>query len=635
MMPPVTPGKAAMRQLRSMESLQGLQNEVLEAVARGEPLVAVMERLCRRAEEIAPDSVCSVIAIEDGTRLLPLAAPSLPASYGAALRGVATGPRVGSCGTAAYLGEPVEVTDIENDPLWDGYRDLVAPLGLRACWSSPITARDGRIIGTFGFYYRTPRGPDALERQIVATCVHLCAIAIEHEEVSARNHRLAHFDTLTDLPNRLSFNEAIARMSTPPIAPFGLMLIDIDNLKAVNDTMGHAVGDALIETVGRRLADVVGEGMPCRIGGDEFAVLLPDCAKAIRLRSAALGILAAMASPFEHEGHSIVPSVTIGAALAGEDGADAVTLRQNADFALYHAKATRRGGYVRFKDGLRSAMTHRIQTLRMVDDALADGRIIPWYQPVVRIDTGEVVGLEALARMQLEDGSVVSAGEFQEALLDPNISYRVTSEMLAAIATDMDQWRRDGVNFQHVGLNVTAADFQKGDLVQRITRCFERIDLSPRHLIVEVTEQVFMGGRGDGVARIMEALRARGILVALDDFGTGFASLTHLLDFPVDVIKVDRAFVAGLEIGARSSVIVEALIGIARKLGMKIIAEGIETEGQADRLLDMGCRHGQGFRYSRPVPAPVVAELIRRSGKVQAAGEARPPAGSRVIASAA
>ena len=426
-----------------------------------------------------------------------------------------------------------------------------------------------------------------------------------------------------------------ARMSTTPISPFGLMLIDIDNLKVVNDTLGHGVGDALIETVGRRLAEVVGQGMPARIGGDEFAVLLPDCGKAIRLRSAALGILAAMAPAFEHDGHSIVPSVTIGAALAGEDGDDAGTLRQNADFALYHAKATRRGGYVRFKDGLRSAMTHRIQTLRTVDDALADGRIIPWYQPVIRIDTGEVVGLEALARMRLDDGSVVSAGQFQEALLDPKVSYRITSEMLAAIAADMDQWRRDRINFQHVGLNVTAADFQKGDLVQRIARCFERIDLSPRHLIVEVTEQVFMGGRGDGVARIMEALRARGILVALDDFGTGFASLTHLLDFPVDVIKVDKSFVAGLETGARSSVIVEALVGIARKLGMKIIAEGIETEEQADRLLDMGCRLGQGFRYSRPVPAPIVTELIRRFGQAPAAAEARPPAGKSVIASAA
>jgi diguanylate cyclase (GGDEF)-like protein len=630
----ITPGDAAMRELGSMESLQGLQNEVLEAVARGEPLIAVMEQLCRLVEEIAPDVVCSVVAVEDGTRLVPLAAPSLPPSYGEALRGAQAGPCAGSCGTAIHRGEPVEVTDIATDPLWDGHRDLVIALGLRACWSSPITARDGRIVGSFAFYYRTTRGPDALERRIVATCVHLCAIAIEHEEVSARNHRLAYFDTLTDLPNRLSFNEAVARMSAAPIAPFGLMLIDIDNLKTINDTLGHAVGDALIETVGRRLAEVVGEGMPARIGGDEFAVLLPDCGKAIRLRSAALGILAAMAPAFEHDGHSIVPSVTIGAALAGEDGSDAVTLRQNADFALYHAKATRRGGYVRFKDGLRSAMTNRIQTLRTVDKALAGGRIIPWYQPVIRIDTGEVVGLEALARMRLDDGSIVSAGEFQEALLDPKVSYRITGEMLAAIAADMDRWRRDRINFQHVGLNVTAADFQKGDLVQRIARCFDRIDLSPRHLIVEVTEQVFMGGRGDGVARIMEALRARGILVALDDFGTGFASLTHLLDFPVDVIKVDKSFVAGLETGARSSVIVEALVGIAQKLGMKIIAEGIETEGQADRLLAMGCRHGQGFRYSRPVPAPIVAGLIRRFGQVPAAAGVR-PAGKSVIASAA
>lgn len=593
----------------SVERLQSLQNATLEAIARGEPLTAIMLSLCLRVEAIAPDVVCSVVAADAERRLLPLAAPSLPASYSDALRGAPSGPRAGSCGTAIHRGCAVEVTDIATDPLWQGYEHLVLPLGLRACWSSPIKARDGRVVGSFAFYYRSRRGPDALERRIVATCVHLCAIAIEHDEVRARNHQLAYFDSLTGLPNRAQFNDAIARMTASAEPRFALLLIDIDHLKAVNDTMGHATGDRLIETVAARLAQIAGTAF--RIGGDEFAVLLPGCGQTAQLRSAANGILAAMPAPFDYDGNTIIPSVTIGAALAGADGTDSVTLRQNADFALYHAKETRRGRYVRFKYGLRTTMMRRVQIVQAVGDALAGGRVLPHYQPVVRLDTGEVSGVEALARMRLDDGRIVAAGEFHEAMLDPKIAYRISGQMLAAVTADMANWRRAGLDLRHVGINFTTADFQKGDLVQRITRACERAQLPLDNLVVEITEQVIMGGRRDGVARTMEALRERGIQVALDDFGTGFASLTHLLDFPVDIIKIDRSFIGGIEAGARSSVIVEALVGIANRLRVKIVAEGIETSEQFARLRAMGCDLGQGYLFSRAVAAENVPDLIR------------------------
>lgn len=608
----------------SSERLQSLQNQTLEAVARGEPLSAIMRSLCLRVEMIAPGAICSVLTVDDERRLQPLAAPSLPAHYSAALVGVPVGPSVGSCGTAIHLGQEVVVTDIANDPLWQDYAALAVPLGLLACWSSPIKARDGRVVGSFAFYYGETREPDELERQIVATCLHLCTIAIEHEEVQARNYRLAYYDTLTGLPNRVNFNDALARMTAASEPEFGLMLIDIDCLKSINDSMGHAVGDALIATVGTRLAQIAGNGLACRIGGDEFAMLVPGCGRSAQLRAVANAILAIMQPPFDHDGHTIIPSVTIGGVVAGEDGTDSVALRQNADFALYHAKETRRGGYVRFKGGLRTSMTRRIQTVRRVDDALTEGRIVPHYQPIIRIDTGQIVGLEALARMRLDNGAIVTAGEFHEALRDPKVAYRTTSQMLHTIAADMTTWRQSGIEVPYIALNVTAADFQKGDLVQRITRMLDRVQIGPEHIIVEITEQVFMGGRKDGIARTMGSLRERGIRVALDDFGTGYASLTHLLDFPVDIIKIDRAFVDGIESGARSSVIVEALVAIAGRLDINLVAEGIETMGQAERLRAMNCRFGQGYLYSRAVAADAVAELLRRFGHRRAVPIRRP-----------
>lgn len=612
--------------IRPSGRLQALQNDILEDIARGEPLAACMERLCHRAEAISPGVICSVVTVDDQGCLQPLASPSLPAHFANSIAGAPVGPSAGSCGTAIHRGQPVEVTDIATDPLWASYTGLVLPLGLRACWSTPIKARDGRVIGAFAFYFTRPRSAQLLERQIVATCVHLCAIAIEHDEVRTRNHRLAYFDTLTGLPNRSRFNSAIAEMSVAG-GRYGLMLIDIDHLKLVNDTLGHAAGDALIAEVGTRLGAALAGCLTCRIGGDEFAVLIPDCAEPARMRSLASAATAAMAHPLDHDGHSVVPSVTIGGAIAGEDGQDSVTLRQNADLALYHAKETRRGRYVRFRRQLRSAMMQRIRVRRAVDGALGDERIIPYYQPVIRLDTTEIVGLEALARMRLDDGRIVTAGEFQDALRDPKIAHRTTTQMLTAVAGDMAEWRAGGLNFQHVAVNVTSADFQKGDLVQRAARILEKAAVPMQQLAIEVTEQVFMGGRKDGVARTMEALRACGSPVALDDFGTGFASLTHLLDFPIDIIKIDRSFVASIDSGARSEIIIEALLTMTRRLGMKIVAEGIETQGQAERLTGMGCRLGQGYLYSPPVPASIIREWLLRF--------AQPPPAPGLVANAA
>ncbi len=458
--------------IRTFGHLQALQNDILEDIARGETLSACMERLCHRAEAISRGAICSVLAVDDRGSLQPLASPSLPSHYAAAITGVPIGPSVGSCGTAIHRGQPVEVIDIATDQLWAGYKEMVLPLGLRACWSTPIKARDGRVVGAFAFYFRKARGPRALERHIVATCVHLCAIAIEHDEVRTRNHRLAYFDTLTKLPNRAQFNDAIATMSASS-QRYGLMLIDIDHLKTINDTLGHAAGDMLIAQVGARLNATLAGCLACRIGGDDFAVLVPDCDSSARLRKLAAATLVAVAAPLEYEGQNILPSVTIGGAIAGEDGNDSETLRQNADLALYHAKGTRRGRYVRFRSRLRSAILHRIRIRTDVSSALDEDRIVPCYQPIVRFDTAEIVGVEALARMRQPNGRIATADEFHEALLDPKIAHRVTTRMLTAIAADMAEWQARGVQFQHVALNVTAADFEKGDLIQRISRITE------------------------------------------------------------------------------------------------------------------------------------------------------------------
>ncbi|GLK81464.1 bifunctional diguanylate cyclase/phosphodiesterase [Methylopila turkensis] len=610
--------------------IQPLQLEALEAIASGTPLKDVADLLCLRVERLAPDVVCTILAVENGL-LRTLASPSLPSDVSRAFDGVAIGPRKGSCGTAAFRGEAVEVQDIASDPLWADYKSLVLPLGLLACWSSPIFAADGRVRGTFAFYYRANRSPNELEREIVRMCAHLCAIALKNEDDRARNLFLACNDVLTGLPNRAGFDAMIGQRLAPGQAAFGLLLIDIDHLKSVNDTMGHGTGDALIRGVAKRIEEAARPGRACRLSGDEFAVLIDGAGDDAGLRACAERIIEAVRAPIACGEHRLGTYVTIGGVVAGEDGRDAETLRQNADFALYHAKETNRGGFVPFEQGLRTAITRRLRTIADVDAALGERRILANYQPIVRLDTAQIVGLEALARMKSREGVIVDANVFAAAMSDSRLAYGLTGRMLSEVARDVRSWLDAGIPFQHVGVNVTTGDFQKGDLEQRILDAFEFEGVPLRHVILEVNESVFMGGADKMVARAVEKLRARGLLVALDDFGTGFASLTHLMDFPVDIIKIDKSFVDGITRDGPGSAIVGAIIDIAAKMNIRIVAEGIETAEQADRLRSMGCVLGQGYHYARPASAAVTTDLLTRfaQGGVDAGRLGRRPRRTR------
>ncbi len=579
--------------------LQAIQNDILEMIAYGEPLRVVVETLCRCIEEVAPEASCSVLSVDSEGILHPVAAPSLPESYSAALDGFSIGPEVGSCGTAAFRGKPVIVEDIATDPLWRDYRALVEPLGLMACWSSPIKARAGRVIGTFALYYRSKRGPNEIERLAVDTCVHLCAIALEQTEIHARNHELAYYDTLTGLPNRFHADMLMRQMVKHAPEGAGLLLIDIDNLKITNDTLGHAVGDELIRQVATRIAEAVRPGTACRVGGDEFVAILGDCLPDDKLRQTAHRILAGMETPFLAEGHTLVPHVTVGGVLFGRDGSDIDTLRQNADLALYDSKESGRGRFIEYSPSLRAAMTRRVQRINELESALNEGRVVAHYQPVVRLDTREIVGVEALARLLTNDGGVIAAGSFQEALSDPRVGRRLTDAMLTCVAADVRSWLDMGIPFQHVGVNVSMADFQCDDLPARFAKAFGDAEVPLSHAILEVTETILVGGSDNVVASAIRRLRSLGLRVALDDFGTGYASLTHLLTLPVDVIKIDKCFVERVRGDTAGGVIVEALVDIATKLGMRVVAEGIETEEQAECLERLGCVLGQGFLYHR------------------------------------
>lgn len=582
-----------------------LQNDILEMVARGEPLTATAEALCVRVEALLPGVACSILTVDDDGCLHPLAAPGLPRAYAAAFDGLPIGPDVGSCGAAIYLKQPVEATDIATDPRWKPYAYLPLAIGLRACWSTPIISKDGDVMGAFAFYFRQPRGHTCQEAEVVQASIHLCAIAMERDQQAAAQYRLAYRDILTDLPNRAAFTAAGAKQATD--APWALLLIDLDNLKTVNDTFGHRAGDCLLRAAAWRIEKAAGAHKTYRLGGDEFAVLIEGPSAATPL-AVAERILETLSDPVDCDGHLAAPRATIGCASAAP-GAVAEDVRQNADFALYHAKETRRGGVIAYTPDLGGAMSRRLTAIRDVGVALQENRIDAHYQPVVRLDTGEIVGLEALFRVLTPEGEVIPAGDYFDATTDIYTATRLTARMLDIVARDVRAWLDQGIWFQHVGINVSSADFQGGDLHELIRQAFAREDVSLQHIILEVTETVYMANDGL-VANEIQKMRANGLRVALDDFGTGFASLTHLLTVPVDIIKIDKSFVARMEPESRSTAIVEGLLTMAGKLGIRVVAEGIENQMQAELLRTFGCTLGQGYLYARPVDRRRITTLL-------------------------
>ncbi len=317
-----------------------LQNSILELVARGEPLARTLNALCTRVEARLPGVVCTIVEMDREGRLSPLAAPGLPASFCAEIDGVPVGPDVGACGAAIHFRQPIECVNIATDPRWVQFAAIPLAMGLKACWSAPVFGGDGEVLGAFALYFRESRSHTALEAEVVQASIHLCAIAIERARQASAQYRLAYIDMLTDLPNRAAFNLPLVARENASTDASAILIVDLDNLKTINDTFGHRAGDCLLKAAAAAIEKGASPHPAYRLGGDEFAVIIrsdKESAASVMARRAG-AILKALAHPVACDGHNIVPRATIGGASQDGGASGMEALRQNADFALYHAK---------------------------------------------------------------------------------------------------------------------------------------------------------------------------------------------------------------------------------------------------------------------------------------------------------
>ena len=391
-----------------------------------------------------------------------------------------------------------------------------------------------------------------------------------------------------------------------------LVVLDIDDFADVNGTYGQAVGDACLQRVASRLTATVGSvGFLARTGEDEFALLLQGQTRR-SLGNIVKDIQEALALPLSFDGHSFHLTSSIGIAVRCDGRAfNPDELLRDAALALDEAKASGKNCHRICRRVLRTTCNEKLETLRGVRRALATGRLELYYQAKVALHDRTHRGFEALLRWNKEDGQVLSPGSFMAAFDDPSLSTEIGNYVISSAIGQARRWMMARVPFVSIAINLSASQFRDDQLGNRIVNAIAAAGLDPQMIEVEVTEGVFLSTTSEAVLTACRILKQGGVRIAFDDFGTGFASLTHLRDFPVDIIKIDKSFITRLGQGENTTTIVNAMVGLAHNLSMSIVAEGVETQAQAEFLKAIGCDAAQGYLFARPVPAAVAAQQLQ------------------------
>ncbi len=439
------------------------------------------------------------------------------------------------------------------------------------------------------------------------------------KEAEGQLKRLAQFDLLTGLANRGVFVTDVARAierTRRGERSFAILYLDLDHFKDVNDTLGHPIGDRLLQSVAERLqANVRAIDTLARFGGDEFALLMADINDPTDAGVLADKLLRIIAEPFELEGNQTQCGVSIGIATYGPDTPGAEALLAHADVALYRAKSEGRHIYRFFTAAMDEEVQQRVTLTSELRAAIAADQLFLVYQPQVEIETGQLVGLEALVRWKHPSRGVLLPAEFLPAAERSGLIVMLGNWVLQAVCRQAQQWLETGVVLPPVAINVSALQFKAPrELENEIEKILANTGLPANFLEVELTETALMG-TSSGNDHVIERLRARGVRIAIDDFGTGFSSLLYLRRFPVDRIKIAQEFVKDIGIEASDTAIVKATIGLARELGIGVMAEGVETADQLQLLHAWGCRQAQGYYFAAPMPADDMLPLLR-SGSI-------------------
>ena len=446
---------------------------------------------------------------------------------------------------------------------------------------------------------------------LTALLVRRTRLAAQHAENHL--HYLAHVDPVTELPNRHEFNDALAyalARADRQDSSVGLLLLDLDNFKVVNDTLGHHCGDQLLKLVAGRLVAILRTtDIICRIGGDEFVVIVEPADDSSEMASVARKILAVLAEPFDLEGHQLYVSASIGVSLYPFDAKDVATLTRNADTAMYHAKHQGKNRYAVFQAEMELRAQRRLRMEANLRRALQNEELYLHYQPQIDLRSGRIVGVEALIRWHCREMGQLSPAEFIPVAEESGIIVDLGRWVLQSACRQAAAWCKAGLldSLEHVAVNLSACQARDPGLMDDIRAILHETQLPHGLLELEITEGVLMDNVHANV-ELMRRLQDTGIHLSVDDFGTGYSSMSYLKRLPIDQLKIDRSFVRDLP--GEGEAIVTAIIAMAHSLHLKVVAEGVETLQQVEFLRTAGCDNVQGYFFARPMTAAQLTALL-------------------------
>ena len=581
-------------------------------IATGKPASEIYAEIALMYEERHPGMRCSMLELQDG-KLMHGGAPSLPKEYCDAVHGLKNGPNVGSCGTSTYTGQRVLVENIETDPKWAKIRHVALPHGMRCCWSEPIKNSSGKVLGAFGMYYNHPALPNEEESNDLKSAARLAGIVMERNHTQKRIRELAYIDELTGLASRAHFYQSLEesiKISDRNKCRFGLLYVDLDDFKGVNDSLGHDAGDLLLKEIAKRLQNVTREiDFVAHLSGDEFCILVKEVDDDYAAAHVAQRCLEMISKPVELSARKFTPACSIGIAHYPDDGKDLSTLIKAADTSLYAAKGRGKNQYAFYKPELTHKAEYRFRVEQNLREAVEKQLLSLVYQPQVKMNTSNMIGVEALSRWNHPRLGQVSPAEFIATAERIGMIKPLTEWVLKTACNQAVAWKKEGLPAIRMAVNISPIHFLDKDFVSLIKRVIDETGMAPAELELEVTESVVQTDQQN--LSIFRDLKDLGVLLAIDDFGTGYSSFASLKHLTVDCLKIDKYFIDDMLVDHKSQLLVSSMIEMGHNLAYGIIAEGVETEEQCQMLQKLGCETAQGYLFSKPVSADKISKLLK------------------------
>ena len=588
-----------------LETLKQGQNEVLKMITKNQPFDTVLEEITLLFEKISTTGAkCSIMLMdEDHNTLEDGSAPNLPKEYLELLNGLSIGNKIGSCGTAAFTKKMVIVENTLTDRHWEDFHDLATRFNLHACWSIPLIDDHDNVLGTFAVYFDHPRSPDDKDLQLLEEASYLSGIAIQHYKTKEKINHMAFHDPLTGLPNRRLFDEKVEKVladSNRTLDKFSVLFIDLDRFKNINDTYGHDIGDLFLVEVSKRLTNCLTDNaVLSRQGGDEFTILLKNssiaAAKEIGNR-----ILQSLDQSFMIEGIEIYVTPSIGISVYPEHGSNSVELLKKADSAMYHAK-NEGGNNFKFHDAiLEKKDIERLTLENHLHKALENNEFTLHYQPKIDLSSNNITGVESLIRWENPVLGMIRPDQFIPIAEETGMIIPIGEWVLGEACKQLCSWQEQGLGDLTVAVNLSIRQFFNPNLIPSIQKVIEQTGIDPSLLELEITESMTM--KVEVAREILNELKTIGVKISIDDFGTGYSSFNYLKYFPIDYIKIDKSFINDITHDVQSENIVQVFFMLAKSIGFKVVAEGVETKEQLEMLRMMNCHEVQGYFFSKPLP---------------------------------